>query len=165
MTVKAYGIPDLSPASAGPKPEPLPYERPHYSLRELEFQSAVWANEFSKYKYRRDVVETPGRWWRIVLVPPSKIPGEPSRHDHLRKDGRKFTHIMVADPGLTRPADARVPQQAYWATDLATREIVWHMTQEMPPEADWPERWTAIGISRSRQVYIVRNYASQLGLI
>ncbi len=43
-----------------------------------------------------------------------------------------------------------------WSLDaLANREIVWHMTQELPPEASWRARWDAIGETRGRQEHIV----------
>ena len=164
MTVKAYDIAGGG-ASAGSKPSPLPYEGPHYSLEDLEYQAAVLANLFSKYKYRRGVVETPGSWQRIVFVPQCKIRGELEGNDILRRDGCKFVYTTVEDPGCLRPTGLNMPQQDYRGIDLATREIVWHMTQELPPEADWPERWTAMGITRSRQAYIVRNFGPQLGLM
>jgi hypothetical protein len=44
-----------------------------------------------------------------------------------------------------------------WELDeLADREIVWHMTQELPPEAGWRGRWNALGETRSRQEDVVR---------
>ncbi|MGA9774325.1 MAG: hypothetical protein WBU92_00190 [Candidatus Dormiibacterota bacterium] len=46
-----------------------------------------------------------------------------------------------------------------WSLDaLATREIVWHMTQELPPEAGWAARWEALGVTKGRQERIVAEH-------
>ena len=43
-----------------------------------------------------------------------------------------------------------------WSLDaLATREIVWHMTRELPSEAGWAARWDALGVTNGRQERIV----------
>ena len=43
-----------------------------------------------------------------------------------------------------------------WSLDaLADREIVWHMTRELSPDAGWPARWGALGVTKGRQERIV----------
>ncbi len=61
--------------------------------------------------------------------------------------------------------DSNLDGMAWHAADLAHRGIVWHLTQDLAPEAWWPERWAALGVPRGRLPYIVRNFGRQLGLV
>ncbi|MHB8312427.1 MAG: hypothetical protein ACYDD0_03890 [Candidatus Dormibacteria bacterium] len=44
-------------------------------------------------------------------------------------------------------------RRAWKAEDLANRRIIWSLTQDLPLEAGWEERWDAPGVPKSRQVY------------
>jgi len=60
--------------------------------------------------------------------------------------------------GKIRKGDAAGHQASDWPwslDELATREIVWHMTQELPPEAGSRARWDTLGEGRKRQELIV----------
>jgi len=60
--------------------------------------------------------------------------------------------------GKIKKGDAAGHQASDWPwslDELATREIVWHMTQELPPEAGWRARWDTLGEGRKRQELIV----------
>lgn len=55
--------------------------------------------------------------------------------------------------------------EAWSVNELTHRAIIWHLTQDLPGEAGWAERWTALAIPAGRQVYVVRNFGSRLGLV
>lgn len=103
------------------------------------------------------ILETRGRRWvhETLFV-------------HLVVDGRSTAELASAShyrfmswwsPGIFPERD-NASNQAWdmaWELDeLADREIVWHMTQELPPEAGWRGRWNALGETTSRQEDVVR---------
>ncbi len=48
---------------------------------------------------------------------------------------------------------------------LANRQIVWRLTQDLPHEAGWNERWKALKVPEGRQIYMRSHFGPQLGLI
>lgn len=63
---------------------------------------------------------------------------------------KRFGKVSPRDSAHNRQGD--VP----WSLkDLADREIVWFMTQELPSEYGWRARWDALGQTRHHQEHVV----------
>lgn len=69
---------------------------------------------------------------------------------------RCLTGCLTVRPGLPTK-DARLM--------LANRQIVWRLTQDLPHEAGWNERWKALKVPEGRQIYMRSHFGPQLGLI
>lgn len=55
--------------------------------------------------------------------------------------------------------------EAWSWREIAHRGIIWHLTQDLPHEAGWVERWTTLQIPPGRWAYVVKHCGPQLGLL
>lgn len=61
-------------------------------------------------------------------------------------------------------SDSRARYGEPWRVkELKHRGIIWHMTQDLPPEAGWKERWDALEVPENRQVYMRAHFGHLLG--
>ncbi|HUY08844.1 MAG TPA: hypothetical protein VMW80_05265 [Candidatus Dormibacteraeota bacterium] len=95
------------------------------------------------------------RWMHETLFVPLMVNGR-STAELAGAPAHQFASWQ--QDGKVSKRDAARHQQfdSPWSLEhLANREIVWHMTQELPPEAGWRDRWDALGEGRKRQEHIV----------
>lgn len=118
------------------------HQLPSPHRAELRALGRIWAHEL---RYER--VRSRADWqWICSGTPPRQLPWETTQWP--RAGGLIGFY-----------------QGEAWSTrELIHREIIWHLTQDLPSPAGWEERWDALGVPAGRQIYIRTHFGHQLGL-
>lgn len=98
-------------------------------------------------------------WVHETLFVPLEVQGR-STAEFAGKPAHQFAAWQWT--GKLKKSDLAHAQagDAPWTLDeLADREIVWFMTQELPPEAGWLDRWIVLGVTKGRQRQIVMKHS------
>jgi hypothetical protein len=94
-------------------------------------------------------------WIHETLFVPLEVQGR-STAEFAGKPAHEFGEWQLTGNLKKRDAAHNQVGDVPWRLEeLADREIIWHMTRELPPEAGWRARWDALGVTTGRQKRIV----------